>query len=134
MFTTCTSHYTTILHILRYIIRTLFNGLHFPTNSSLHVYVYSDTNWDGDPTDRRSIIVFCFLLGDSLISWRSKKLTIVSRSSIITKYRVIANTTDELLWLRWLLEDIGIVHCGSTTLNYDNQSAIKIAHNDIFHD
>uniref|UniRef100_A0A2N9ETD7 Reverse transcriptase Ty1/copia-type domain-containing protein n=1 Tax=Fagus sylvatica TaxID=28930 RepID=A0A2N9ETD7_FAGSY len=61
-------------------------------------------NWVGDPTDRRSTTGYCFLLGDSLISWRSKKQSVVTRSSTEAEYRALADTTAELLWLRWLLQ------------------------------
>ena len=88
----------------------------------------------GDPTDRRSTTGYCFLLGDSLISWRSKKQTVVVRSSTEAEYRSLAGITIELIWLRWLLQDLG-VNCSTTTkLHYDNRSAIQIAYNDVFHE
>ena len=78
----------------------MFHGFHFFTRSTLDLYVYSDANWAGDPTDHRSTTGFCFFLGDSLISWCSKKQHIVSRSSTKAKYRAMADTTSELLTLR----------------------------------
>ena len=67
------AHYAAILRIIHYIKGTLFHGLHFSSTSSLKICAYSDSDWAGDPTDRRSTIVYCIFLGDSLISWRSKK-------------------------------------------------------------
>ncbi|GFS40568.1 hypothetical protein Acr_00g0069360 [Actinidia rufa] len=128
------THYAAVLRILRYVKGTLFHGLHFSSQSSLQLYAYSDTDWAGDPTDRRSTTGFCFFLGDSLISWRSKKQTLVARSSTEAEYRALADTTQELLWLRWLLQDMGVSHSGATVLHCDNRSAILIAHNDVFHD
>ena len=75
-----------------------------------------------------------FFLGDSLISWRSKKQSLTARSSTEAKYRALADTTQELLWLRWLLADLGVSSSGATTLFCDNHSALQIAHNDVFHD
>ena len=74
-------HYAAVLGILRYLKDTIFDGLHFFSHSSLTLQVYSDADWAGNPTDRRSAIRYCFLLGDSLIYWRSKKQTVVARSS-----------------------------------------------------
>ena len=93
-------HYVAVLRILQYLKGTIFDGLHFSSHSSLTLQAYSDANWAGDPTDRRSITGYCFLLGDSLISWRSKKQTVVARSSIEAEYRALAATTAELIWLR----------------------------------
>jgi hypothetical protein len=76
---------------------SLFHGLHFSSHSSLDLLVYSDADWAGDPTDRRSTTGYCFLLSDSLISWRSKKQFIVTRSSTEAEYRALADTTSELL-------------------------------------
>ena len=72
---------------------TIFDGLHFFSNSSLTLQAYSDADWAGDPTDRRSTTGYCFLLGDSLISWRSKKQTVVARFSTEAEYRALAATT-----------------------------------------
>ena len=75
-------HYVVVLRILQYLKDTIFDGLHFSSHYSLTLQAYSDAYWAGDPTDRRSIIRYCFLLGDSLISWRSKKQTVVARFNI----------------------------------------------------
>ena len=113
---------------------TLFHGLHFSSQSLLILQVYSDADWAGDPTDRRSTIGYCFLFGDSLISWHSTKQFVFARSSIKAKYRALADTTAELLWLRWLLQDLD-VDCSTTVpIHCDNRSAIQIAYNDIFHE
>ena len=83
-------HYAAILRILRYLKGTVFDGLHFSSHSSLTLQEYSDADWVGDPNDRRSTTGYCFLLGDSLITWRSKKQTIVARSCTEAEYRALA--------------------------------------------
>ena len=127
-------HYVAVLRIFRYIKGTLFHGLHFSAQSSLELRAYADADWAGDPTDRRSTTGYCFLLGSSLISCRSKKQSVVARSSIEAEYRALADATLELLWLRWLLTDMGAPQTTSTPIHCDNRSAIHITHNDFFHE
>ncbi|RVW40069.1 Retrovirus-related Pol polyprotein from transposon RE1 [Vitis vinifera] len=115
-------------------VGTIFHGLFYSAQSPLVLRAFSDADWAGDPTDRRSTTGYCFLLGSSLISWRSKKQTFVARSSTEAEYRALADTTSELLWLRWLLKDLGVSTSSATPLYCDNQSAIHIAHNDVFHE
>jgi hypothetical protein len=98
-------HYAIVLCILHYVKGTLFHGLHFSSCSLLDLHVYSDADWAGDPTDRRSTTCYCFLLGDSLISWRSKKQFVAARSSTEAEYRALADSTSKL---RWLLHDMGV--------------------------
>ncbi|RVW73373.1 Retrovirus-related Pol polyprotein from transposon TNT 1-94 [Vitis vinifera] len=128
------THYAAVLRILRYLKGTIFHGLFYSAQSPLVLRAFSDADWAGDPTDRMSTTGYCFLLGSSLISWRSKKQTFVARSSTEAEYRALADTTSELLWLRWLLKDLGVSTSSATPLYCDNQSAIHIAHNDVFHE
>ena len=127
-------HYAAVFRILRYVKGTLYHGLHYFFRSSLKFHAYSDADWAGDPTDRCCITGFCFLLGTSLVSWRSKKQDLVSHSSTEAKYRALADTTFELVWLRWLLVDMDAPQPTTTPLYCDNRSAICIAHNDVFHE
>ena len=58
----------------------------------------------------------------------------VDRSSIEIEYRALADTTCELVWLRWLLVDMDAPQPTATSLYCDNRSTIYIAHNDVFHE
>ena len=127
-------HYAVVLRILRYLKGTIFDDLHFSSHSSLTLQAYLDTDCAGDPTDRRFTTGYCFLLGDSFISWRSKKQTVVARSSTETEYRALIVTTTKLIWLHWLLQDLGVDYSTATKLHCDNRSAIQIAHNDVFNE
>jgi hypothetical protein len=46
----------------------------------------------------------------------------------------MASTTKEIVWLRWLLADMGISFSHPTPMYCDNQSSIQIAHNSVFHE
>ena len=103
MATPRTTHFTTALSIFCYIKGTVFHVFHFSRHSSLDLQASFDADWTGDPTDRYSTNGYCFFFSDSLISWCNKKQTVVSRSSTEAKYRALADTALELLWLHWLL-------------------------------
>ena len=60
---------------------------------SLDLQAYFDADWARDPTNHRSTTGYCFFLEDSLITWRSKKQSLVSKSSTEAKYRALADTT-----------------------------------------
>ena len=73
-------------------------------------------------------------MGDSLISWKSKKQIVVSRSSTEAEYRAMASTTAEIVWLRWLLADMGVILSTPTPIHCDNDSAIQITRNSVFYE
>ena len=74
------------------------------------------------------------MLGNSPISWKTKKQPVVSRSSAEAEYRAMATTTCELVWLKTLLRDLHVTHPMHITLHCDNQAAPHIAANPIFHE
>ncbi|KAL5579296.1 hypothetical protein UlMin_011738 [Ulmus minor] len=89
-------------------IGTIFHSLLLPSTSSLELRAYSDADHGRDPTSCKSVTGFCIFLGDSLISWKSKKQMVVSQSSTKAEYRAMAYTTKEIVWLLWLLADTGV--------------------------
>ncbi|GKB16801.1 ribonuclease H-like domain-containing protein [Tanacetum coccineum] len=82
---------------------------------------------------RRSVTGFAIYMGNSLISWKSKKQTVVSRSSAEAEYRALASATCEVIWLTNLLQDLNIKIQKPITMFCDNKAAIQIASNPVFH-
>ena len=103
-------HYVAVLWILWYVKGTLYHGLHYFSWSSLELHAYSDADWASDPIDRCSITDFCFLLGTSLVSWRSKKKMwfpiLILRLSIVPLLTPPASLFGFAgSWLTWMLHN-----------------------------
>ncbi|KAK4388463.1 Retrovirus-related Pol polyprotein from transposon RE2 [Sesamum angolense] len=58
----------------------------------------------------------------------------VARSSAEAEYRAMAHTTSEILWLKNLLKELGFMYDDPVPMHSDNQAAIHIASNPIFHE
>jgi hypothetical protein len=112
-----TSH---LLRVLRYLHGTSTRRLFFPRSSFLQLQAYCDAIWASDPSDRRSLSVYCFFLGGSLIAGKTKKQVAVSCSSAKAELRAMTLVTVEVTWLRWLLEDFGVSVSMPTPLLFDS--------------
>ncbi|XP_073219786.1 uncharacterized protein [Cicer arietinum] len=129
-----TLHLQAAYKILRYIKTSSGRSLFYNCSSSLSLKGFCDSDWGACLDTRRSTSGFCFHIGSSLISWKSKKQPTVSRSSSEAEYHALANATCEAQWLLYLLHDFRIAHSTPVQIFCDNQSAMHIASNPVFHE
>ena len=66
----------------------------------LALTAFTDVDWAGDPSDRRSTSGVIVFLGHNPITWLAKKQHTISRSSTEAEYHFLATGAAELAWLR----------------------------------
>ena len=126
---------TAVKRIIRYLKGTLDYELVF--RGPLEPLVgYTDSDWGGDSTTRRSTAGYVFNLGSAAVSWKSKRQTVVALSSCEAEYMGQTQATKEAVWLRRLLcELLQEEEQPAATIIYgDNQGAIALASNPERHD
>ncbi|WRX29158.1 hypothetical protein QQP08_021645 [Theobroma cacao] len=87
------SHLTAIKKIFRYLIDTQELGIWYFRNSTLNLVGYSDADFAGSRTDRKSTSGTCQFLERMLVSWSSKKQNSVALSTAEAKYVSLGYST-----------------------------------------
>ncbi|CAL1371427.1 unnamed protein product [Linum trigynum] len=128
------SHLQAALRLLRYLKKSPGQGIMFRKDTDYSVTGYSDSDWASCPDTRRSITGFCTYFGNSLLTWKSKKQTTVSRSSSEAEYRALAHLVCEIQWMKGLLSELDVKVTVPITIYCDNRSTIHIAENPVFHE
>ena len=109
-------------------------GLLFSKNGISDIEGYTDADWVGDQSTRRSTLGYFTFVEGNLVTWRSKKQKVVARSSAEAEFRGMAYGLCELLWIKSILKDLGIDNANPMKLYCDNKAAIEIAQNPVQHD
>ncbi|KAH9679732.1 hypothetical protein KPL71_026249 [Citrus sinensis] len=114
-------HLEAVYKILRYLKSTPGKG----------TFVYTDADWAGSVTDRKSTTGYCTFVWGNLVTWRSKKQNVVARSTAEAEFRAMAHGICEVLWLKQVLEDLRRPIVLPMRLYCDNKATISIAHNPV---
>ncbi|CAM8945289.1 unnamed protein product [Rhodiola kirilowii] len=119
-----------VKRILRYLKGTDDLCLFYPRGGELRLEAYTDADYDGCKTDRKSTSGMAQYLGPCLISWASKKQSSIALSTTEAESIVAAACCAHLLWIRQQLSDYGVItNCAKILC--DNTSAINISKNPV---
>ncbi|XP_055803450.1 uncharacterized mitochondrial protein AtMg00810-like [Solanum dulcamara] len=94
------SHLEDAMRVVKYLKGPPGLDLFFPSNSTLELSVYYDSDWTACASTRRSVTGYVVKLRGALLSWKSKKQQTVSRSSVDVEYRSMTVAVAELTWVQ----------------------------------
>jgi hypothetical protein len=128
-------HMMAVKHILRYLKGTINLGCSYKKFASEPTLMgYSDSDHAGDIDDRKSTSGVLFYFGNCPVSWVSQKQRIVAQSSCEAEYVAAAAAASQGVWLARLLEELLGERSAKFRVRIDNQSAISLRKNLVFHE
>jgi hypothetical protein len=126
-------HFKAAKRVVRYIKGTLNYGIQFSCAENFELQGYADSDWAGNCDDMKSTSGYCFSFGSGIFSWCSKKQEVIAQSTAEAEYVAATAAANQVLWLRKILADLDMEQREATKVNVDNQAAIAISNNPIFH-
>jgi len=94
---------------------------------SMEVSAFADADFANDVGDRRSVSGWVVKLDGDPISWSSKKQSIVAQSTCEAELYAEAAAINEVLWLRGMLEELGLLLKARSIIYGDNTSTQTIS-------
>ena len=124
-------HWEAVKWLLRYLKGTSKMALHFKAKDVV-LSGYADANLGGCKESYKSTTGYVFTVGGTAVSWMSKLQKSVALSTTEAEYMAVAEASKELIWLKNFLIELGKEQ-DDCVLFCDNQSAIHLAKNPVFH-
>lgn len=127
-------HWQAVKRIFAYLSGTVDYGIKYESGGSeLELIGFSDADYAGDVETRRSRTGYVFCLTNGAFTWSSQRQKLITLSTTEAEYVAASTAARELIWLRKLLSDIGCPCVKESTLFVDNQSAIQLVENPVYH-
>lgn len=126
------NHWKAAVQVLQYLESTKQKALKLG-GPTLQVRAFSDSDWAEDRHDRRSTTGYVFSLGCGAISWQSRKQKTVALSSTEGEYMALTDSCREALWIRFLLQELGLHKGEPIKLYCDNEGSEALAKNPSHH-
>ena len=117
-------HWDAAVRLVRYLKGLPGQGILLSATSDLALSAFSDSDWAACPLTRRSLTGYIVMMGNSLVSWKTKKQPTVSRSSAEAEYRAMAMTCSELKWMIGVMDSLGIRQRFPIPFHCDSKAAI----------
>ncbi|KAM1135047.1 hypothetical protein FF1_044064 [Malus domestica] len=127
-------HIHIVKRILCYLKGSIGQGIIMHNNKSATINGYMDADWAENALDRKSTTGYYTFAGENLVTWKSKKQHVIARSSAEVEYRAMAATACELILLKGLLSELGFPTLSPMSLMCNNQAAMHITANLVFHE
>eukprot|EP00253_Pinus_taeda_P023511 PITA_23511 len=123
-----------VKHVLRYLRGTSQYGLWYRRTKGLKLQGFTDADWAGSPSDRKSTLGGIFNLGSAAVSWYNRKQRSIALSSAEVEYMATSQATCEAIWMQKILVRLFDQRMDPTVIYCDNHSSIKLFENLVFHD
>ena len=126
----CAQHWTAVKRVLRYLQATKSHGILYDGLQTKKVLGYSDSDYAGCTTERKSTSGYVFILAGGAISWKSKKQSLVATSSCEAEYIASCAAAKEAIWISRLIAELqkqGTPY--PITIRVDNNGARDLASN-----
>ncbi|XP_047331351.1 secreted RxLR effector protein 161-like [Impatiens glandulifera] len=127
------SHLAAAKRVLRYLKGTMDFGIFYKSKGQQNLIAYTDSDYAGDLSDRKSTSGYAFMFCSGVVSWSSKKQPVVSLSSTEAEFIVAASCACQAVWLRRIFKEVKHAPVGATTVFGDNNSVIKLSKNPVMH-
>ena len=124
-------HWALVKRIFRYLKGTSEFGIVFKREGSQQeerkMKAFADASYASDINTRKSITGILVKLFGGMVFWSSKKQATVALSTTEAEYMGLSATTEEVIWQRLLLKELGEEQVEATVIAQDNQGAICLS-------
>ena len=117
-------HWREAKRILNFVQGTRTHGIFYKAKYDVDLIGFTNSDWAGDNTDRKSTSGYVLILVEGPIIWLSKKQSAITLSSTKVEYRGVVNVATQCLWLQGILRECDFELEFSTIIYCDNQSTI----------
>ena len=97
MSTPTIDHWVVVEHIIRYLKRASGRGILNSNHGHNRIECFKNADWAGSKEVMRSTSGYCVFVGGTLVSWKSKKRGVISRSRAESKYRAMTQSVREIM-------------------------------------
>jgi hypothetical protein len=135
-------HFKAVDRIWSYLLKYPDLAINYNCNGNLELRGYTDSDWAGDPIDRKSTGGYVFSLGDythiNPISWTSQLQKTIALSSTEAEYMALKESAKEAIYLFNFISELNAdlkLHIDQKIplIFTDNEGSINLSKNPEFH-